>query len=275
MNALIRVGGTDVAVDLSRPLSLAIDVDFSGSEPRHFGAPRATSQPLVAPGFPGTVAAGASCNCRTITLTPHCNGTHTECVGHLTLEPLDAHRVVPAGLVPALVLSVEPVAASSTRESTVPAPQPADHLVTRSALEASWPVQGPFEARALVIRTLPNDPRKRSRDYTNDNPAYLTREAAQLLVERGIEHLVVDLPSLDRSHDEGRLTSHRVFFGLAPEARSLRGAARPHCTVTELAYVPDEASDGWYLLELQTPAIGGDAVPSRPLLYPLQQPRER
>ena len=45
---------------------------------------------------------------------------------------------------------------------------------------------------------------------------YLSREAAEFLVARGIEHLVVDLPSIDRAHDEGRLTAHRVFFGLPP-----------------------------------------------------------
>ncbi len=33
--------------------------------------------------------------------------------------------------------------------------------------------------------------------------------------------------------------------------------------------MPDELPDGLYLLELQVPALGGDAVPSRPLLYPL------
>ncbi len=29
-------------------------------------------------------------------------------------------------------------------------------------------------------------------------------------------------------------------------------------------------ADGWYLLSLQAPAIAGDAVPSRPVLYPLR-----
>jgi len=83
----------------------------------------------------------------------------------------------------------------------------------------------------------------------------------------GIEHLVVDLPSIDRAHDEGRLTAHRLFFGLPAGQTALARAARSTCTVTELAYIPDEAVDGPYLLELQVPAINGDAVPSRPLLY--------
>ena len=123
--------------------------------------------------------------------------------------------------------------------------------------------------RALIIRTLPNTPDKRHQDYTGRTPPYLTREAAQLLVERGIEHLVVDLPSIDRSHDEGRLTAHRIFFGLPRGSTALAQATRANATVTELAYVADHLSDGPYLLELQVPALGGDAVPSRPLIYRL------
>lgn len=269
MRAGLRIGSGELAVDLARPVSLAIDLAFDAAQPRHFGAPAASSRPFAVPGFPGEVAAGASCNCRIVTLIPHCNGTHTECVGHLTVEPLDAHRVVPAGLLPALVVSVSAVPAGSTRESTDPAPRAGDSLITRAAIDAAWPASLPFAPRALVIRTLPNDATKRLRDYSDAVPPYLTREAAQGIVARGIEHLVVDLPSIDRSHDEGRLTAHRIFFGLEPGVRTLADARRSHCTVTELAFVPDEVTDGPGLLELQVPALGGDAVPSRPLLYPL------
>ncbi len=87
------------------------------------------------------------------------------------------------------------------------------------------------------------------------------------LIEQGIEHLIVDLPSLDRLSDEGRLSAHRLFFGLPAGASELSTAGRAHCTVTELAHVPEAIRDGPYLLELQAPALAGDAVPSRPLLY--------
>ncbi|MGH8323766.1 MAG: cyclase family protein, partial [Steroidobacteraceae bacterium] len=148
--------------------------------------------------------------------------------------------------------------------------QPGDLLITRRALERSWlKVAAPFEPRAVVIRTLPNRTGKRHQDYSNATPPYLSREAAELLIERGIEHMVVDLPSIDRSHDEGRLTAHRIFFGLPRASVTLAQATRARATITELAYIPDTALDGAYLLELQVPALGGDAVPSRPLLYPL------
>jgi kynurenine formamidase len=265
---LIDFGHGEVRIDLSRPISLAISLDFSDRQPRHFGAPQAVSRPFAVPGFSGSVEHGASCNCQTLTLIPHCNGTHTECVGHLTREPLDAHRVAPLGFIPAALVTIEPVEANVSGESTDPTPHPGDRLITRYALEKSW-LAAPFEPRALIIRTLPNPLAKQHQNYSDSTPPYLSREAAELLIERGIEHLVVDLPSIDRAHDEGRLTAHRIFFGLPPASTTLAQATRPRATVTELAYIPDATPDGPYLLELQVPALGGDAVPSRPLLYRL------
>jgi kynurenine formamidase len=267
--AHIARGAGELSIDLEQPVSLAVALEFAGPQPRHFGAPRAAAQPFEAPGFKGTVARGASCNCEVITLIPHCNGTHTECVGHLTREPLDAHRVIPLGLLPALLLSVTPEAADAALESSEPAPLSGDRLITRRALQRAWPLHPPFAPQALALRTLPNDAAKRTRDWSAANPAYLSQEAAQLLVSRGILHLIVDLPSIDRTHDDGKLTAHRIFFGLARDVAALASATRPAATVTELAFMPDELGDGSYLLQLQAAALGGDAVPSRPLLYRL------
>lgn len=274
MIARMSIGSGEVAVDLARPLELAIPLEFDAAQPRHFGADAARSQPFVAGAFSGDVATGAGCNCRTITLTPHCNGTHTESVGHLTREPFDAHRAIPAGLIPALVVSVEPEDAARTGESASPPPVAGDRLITHRALKearqrAKAQVPRAFMERALVVRTLPNEPSKRTRDYTGVVPPYLTLDAATGLVADGIEHLVLDVPSMDRTHDEGRLAGHRAFFGLPARSIRLADAARAHCTITELAYVPDEAADGAWLLAIHAPALGGDAVPSRPLLYRL------
>jgi arylformamidase len=258
LNALLRVGARDVVVDLSHPVSLARELDFNAAQPQHFGAPAATARPYRIPGFSGSVTSGASCNCDVISIIPHCNGTHTESAGHLTSEALDAAHVVPHGLVPALLISVTPVAAREVADTSDPPPQANDFLVTRAAIDGAWPTRMVFTPQALIIRTarVPALP-------------YLSREAAQAIVQRGIQHLVVDLPSLDREHDEGRLTAHRIFFGLPPGVTSLQRVARAAATVTELAQVPEGLIDGPCLLELQIPAWRGDAVPSRPLLYPL------
>jgi kynurenine formamidase len=267
VHARIALAGRALDIDISRPVSLAVELDFAGAQPRHFGAPRASARPFEAPGFAGAVARGASCNCEVISLIPHCNGTHTECAGHLTRERLDASRVAPLGLLPALLVTVDPEPAGA--EGSDPAPRAGDLLVTRRALERAWPAHAPFEARALIVRTRPNGADKRVHDYSAETPPYLTREAAQLLTARGIAHLVVDLPSIDRARDEGRLTAHRIFFGLPPGSTALAEAKRRDATITELAFVPDELRDGAFLLELQVPALAGDAVPSRPLVYPV------
>jgi arylformamidase len=269
LKACVRGGTREYLIDLERPVSIAAEMSFEAPGLRHFGAPAARSHALALPGFSGDVVTGASCNCHTITLTPHCNGTHTECAGHLTVQPLDAFRVVPPGLVPAMLVTATPESAPRAGDISGPQSHSRDELITPRLLTAAWPAQSraPSPVRALVIRTLPNPKGKLER--ADVVPPYLSPEAALWLVERDIEHLIVDLPSVDRIDDGGYLAAHRIFFGLPTGARDLNQARRPQCTITELAYVPDVLPDGEYLLELQVPAIAGDAVPSRPLLYAL------
>ena len=80
---------------------------------------------------------------------------------------------------------------------------------------------------------------------------------------------MLDVPSVDRTHDEGHLVGHRLFFGLPPGSSARGDAARSRATITELAFVPDEVADGPCVLALAVPAIGGDAVPCQPIVYPL------
>ena len=125
--------------------------------------------------------------------------THTESVAHLTRESGDAWRVVPRGLLPAVVVSVMPEPARESSESTDPQPWGTDSLITKRRLRAAWPMGRMVDPVAAIIRTLPNDANKRTRDYTDLMPPYLTREAVEWLVEKRIEHLVLDVPSLDRT----------------------------------------------------------------------------
>src|SRR6478735_10027801 len=269
MIAELNIGGQKIRAALDRGVSLAIAVDFANGGPRHFGAPAPSSKPFASGKFTGSVATGASANCSTITLTPHCQMTHTETVAHLTREAGDAWRVVPRGLLPAVVVSIAPEPARETTESTDPQPWGTDTLITRRRLRAAWPMGRMVDPVAAIIRTLPNETSKRTRDYTDLVPPYLTREAVEWLVEKRIEHLVLDVPSVDRTHDEGRLIGHRLFFGLPPGSTARGDAARSRATITELAFVPDEVLDGPCVLSLAVPAIGGDAVPCQPIVYPL------
>ena len=269
MQAELIYGGQKVRAALDRGVSLAIAVEFGTAGPRHFGVGAPESRPFALGSFSGSVATGASANCSTVTLTPHCQMTHTETVAHLTREAGDAWRVVPRGLLPAVVVSVVPEPASESSESTDPQPYATDALITKRRLRAAWPMTRMVDPVAVIVRTLPNDATKRTRNYTELVPPYLTREAVQWLVEKRIEHLVLDVPSLDRTHDEGRMVGHRLFFGLPPGSTARGDAARSRATITELAFVPDEVHDGPCILSLAVPAIGGDAVPSQPIVYPL------
>jgi kynurenine formamidase len=155
---------------------------------------------------------------------------------------------------------VTPVGASSSEEDSDPAPQARDEIVTRAALLRAWQRFDQGGARAVLLRT--------GSANNTDNPPYLSRQLVQELVSRGVEHLVIDLPSVDRSRDEGRLTAHRIFFGLPPHSVDRAQASRPHCTITELAHFPAALPDGPCALQLQLAPFTGDAVPSRPLHIP-------
>ncbi|MDN5864915.1 MAG: cyclase family protein [Gammaproteobacteria bacterium] len=239
-----------VASDLAIPLS------FDGRGPRVFGAAAAGSTPLATEHFSARVADGASCNASTLRIAPHGNGTHTETVAHLCESGPDAPSLLAGGWMPAWLASVE-IGASAA-------------IAPDSLTEALACVEN-TGAIALVLRTVPNDMGKLRRDYDRGAPpGRLSTAAAQLVADSRIEHLIVDLPSLDRL-DDPELPAHRAFFGLPPGSRNLRDAKRRHATITEMIFAADELADGLYLLDLQMPRWRLEAVPSRPLVVPAKQ----
>lgn len=254
MDLALGLEGRRWRVDLSRPLDLSIPLHFDGAQPHCFAADAARATTFAAGRFVGDVRQGGSCNCLSHTLTPHCNGTHTECVGHLTGERISVRDMALDSLLPARLLTIGPV--------------PAGDAITRTALQqAGGAALAP--CRAVVLRTLPNGPDKLSRDYdSGPPPPYLAADAMQWLVEAGIEHLLVDLPSVDPLADAG-LPAHRTFWGMPAGATAFAAATRPHATLTELIYVPPDIPDGCYLLNLQVAPFAADAAPSRPVLYPV------
>ena len=274
MNAMEFIaGGRRWRADVSAPADLAIVLDFNGAQPSFFVATPASSEPLRLGSFSGSVAQGASCNCAVQTLAPHCHGTHTECIGHVTRSPVTIASLTPVAPAVALVVSVRPEPLGAAVSTVARGHAAATDLVIRqqalAAAATAW-LDVPFTA--VVVRTLPNDPDKQHRAYSGSpSPApYFLPEAMRWLVERDVHSLVVDLPSLDRADDGGQLAAHREYWGLPPGATDATLATRGGALVTELAYVPDSVPDGLYLLDLQVPAFGSDAAPSRPVLYPLQ-----
>lgn len=275
----ICLEGSRYLARLDQPARLHIPLHFdhAGDEqaralqPNHFGAPRARARALTGEGFTGDTRAGGSCNALTLELTPHCNGTHTEGVGHLTQAHQSVDELLLDTLIPAAVISVSPRPPAESEERARHALRSDDRLVTADALAKT--LAGFPNVPGLIVRTWPNDPDKRHRAYEGASPApFFTLDAAAFVRDRGVRHLLVDTPSLDRAHDEGHLGAHRAFWGMH-EGGDTPSAGREHCTITEMIYADDSVADGLYLLNLQVAPFDCDASPSRVIVYPLEVAR--
>jgi arylformamidase len=250
------IGGRAVAVDLSHPIDCALPLDFEAEQPQVFGLAAATRTPVRAGTFVGDTRRGGSCNCETITLNPHGNGTHTEGYGHISEARLSVMSTPPPPLLDAWVLSITPEPLATSGESYGGQSSPTDNVLTAAALRRG--LQNVEQVGALIVRTAAHDPERRRRNYDANPAPYPTADAMRFLRERGVQHLLLDTPSADRQEDGGRLTNHRIFW-----ADGDHGGR----TITELIDVPDIVDDGPHLLNLQMPPLHLDAVPSRPLLF--------
>jgi kynurenine formamidase len=240
---------------------ISIPLRFNEAQPTFFGAPAASAHAITAGSFVGDVRHGGSCNCSVHTLAPHCNGTHTECVGHITEERLSVRDLAIRHLSAALLTSVTPEASVEIS---------GDRVISLPALRKALGNANLSDYQALVVRTLPNDSAKLTCNYdAGPMPPYFTIDAMRHIVEHGVDTLVVDLPSIDRAQDGGKLAAHRVFWGMPAGSTSAASATRQHATITEMAFIDDAVVDGPYLLNLQVAPFVIDAAPSRPILLPL------
>ncbi|MDX1666894.1 MAG: cyclase family protein, partial [Saprospiraceae bacterium] len=178
------------------------------------------------------------------------NGTHTECVGHISKRAYTINQCLQKFHFFAYLVSLTPKEKKN-----------GDRLICRQQLEE---VLGKESPEALVVRTLPNHESKKRRNYSGSNPPYFHPEGIEFLVSKGIRHLLVDLPSIDREEDGGKLLGHRAFWNY-PQA------PRIDCTISELIFVPDEIPDGPYLLNLQIASFEIDVSPSKAVLFSLKK----
>jgi arylformamidase len=223
---------------------LAIPLDHEQPQPNAFYAPMYDAAPHTFDNWVGDTRSGASVNFYNIRLNPHGNGTHTECVGHIAKERYYVHDALADGYFVAALITVYPTQHED-----------GDRII--EALEWEDGVE------ALIIRTMPNYPDKRFRQYGGTNPAYLAAPLVRQMAASGIKHLLLDLPSVDREEDGGALAAHRAFWNY-PENPRL------DATITEMIFVDNTIADGLYLLQVQMPALMLDASPSRPYIYPLR-----
>lgn len=254
----------NIKIDSALAVDISIPLRFNEPQPNAYGVAPAVSSPVEAGDVIGDTRKGGSVNFERYTFIPHCSGTHTECLGHITHERISVRDCLQDVIVPAVLISAEPERLDD-----------GDMVITRSILEGSfWPprealtdVRATDTSLSLIVRTLPNDESKLTREYGETNtPPYFTTEAMEYIVECGFKHLLVDMPSIDRLFDDGKLSNHRIFWSVEQGSFEVNENSRVNSTITELIYVPNKVEGGEYLLNLQIAPFESDCAPSRPIL---------
>ena len=248
MITIIKYKEKDYQIDLSKPLDISIPLraDENNLTAWYVDAPK--FEPVMTEHFIGDVNQGGAVNFRNIFFNPHGNGTHTECVGHISKENHTINQCLTEFFFLANVITI------------TPKKQDNDSVIMLDQIKNTWNNNG---AKAIVIRTLPNDKIKHSMQYSNTNPTFIDPSAVQFLIENGVDHLLIDTPSVDKEEDEGVLISHHTFWEYPNNTQSQR-------TITEFIFVPEDVLDGTYFLNIQIASFENDASPSKPILFQIK-----
>ena len=245
MKATIEYNSRKIEVNISNPIDISIPIDVSRKNVNawYVGEPKIFPEEID--GEVVKVSEGAVVNFNNIHFNPHSHITHTECVGHITKKVHSINKNLKYFIFLAEVVTIAPLFHNG------------DFIIGVKQLKTALRNK---KRDAIVIRTLPNLEEKKSMQYSNTNPTYLSEKAAIYLREKGIKHLLIDLPSVDKEKDDGNLLSHNAFWNTA-------GEIRMDATITEFIYVPNSVEDGEYLLNLMIAPFENDATPSKPILY--------
>jgi len=251
MKALIN---NTFEIDLSKPIDISIPLTNTDANPIAWYIEKPEIEPVVFGDWIGSVKKGASTNFNNVFFNPHGHGTHTECLGHITKEFYSINQCLKQFFFTAELISIEPEKSNG------------DLIVTKQQVEKAMNGK---TSEAIIIRTLPNQEGKKHKNYSKTNPPYLAEDAANFIREIGIQHLLIDLPSVDREEDEGKLLAHKAFWNVK-NVNNLNADARLNCTITEMIFVDNNVKDGSYILNLQIASFENDASPSKPILYSVQ-----
>lgn len=247
MIATLFHAGKEYKIDFFNPLDISMPLYADKNCASAWYVEPMKLEPVVMGKWVGDVNKGGSVNFRNVTFNPHGNGTHTECAGHISKEFYTINKSLQRFMFVAELISVLPFELES-----------GDFVITRKQLENALRESGKPEA--VIIRTLSNSAAKLHTNYSNTNPPYILKEAIEYLNELGVIHLLLDMPSVDKEVDGGKLEAHHAFWNY-PDNTQL------HKTITELIYVPNDIFDGTYILNLQIAPFENDASPSKPVLY--------
>jgi len=245
MKATIEYNSRKIEVNISNPIDISIPIDVSRKNVNAWYVDEPKIFPEEIDGEVVKVSEGAVVNFNNIHFNPHSHITHTECVGHITEKVHSINKNLKYFIFLAEVVTIAPLFHNG------------DFIIGVKQLKTALRNK---KRDAIVIRTLPNLEEKKSMQYSNTNPTYLSEKAAIYLREKGIKHLLIDLPSVDKEKDDGNLLSHNAFWNTA-------GEIRMDATITEFIYVPNSVEYGEYLLNLMIAPFENDATPSKPILY--------
>ena len=225
MKAIIEYNSRKIEVNISDPIDISIPIDTLKQNVNAWYVDDPKIFPEELDGEVIKVSEGAVVNFNNIHFNPHSHITHTECVGHITEEIHSVNKNLKYFIFLAEVVTIAPLFHNG------------DFLIGVKQLKNALRNK---KRDAIVIRTLPNLEEKKSMQYSNTNPTYLSEKAAIYLKEKGIKHLLIDLPSVDKEKDDGQLLSHNAFWNTS-------GKLRMDATITEFIYVPNSVEDGEYL----------------------------
>ena len=242
----IEYNSRKIQIDVSKPIDISIAIDPKKQNVNAWYIEDPTIFPQEFDGEKILVSEGAVVNFNNIHFNPHSHITHTECVGHITEKVHSVNQNLKHYFFLAEVITVAPEFRGE------------DFVISQKQLQTALRNK---KRDAVVIRTLPNlRSDKKQMRYSNTNPPYLLEETAIYLREKGIKHLLVDLPSVDKEKDDGELLAHNAFWNTS-------GELRMDATITEFIYVSNKVKDGEYLLNLMIAPFENDATPSKPILY--------
>ena len=253
MIASINIKDKIFKVDLDQPIDISMPLKAGAGNPSAWYVDGIKIDPVRTSEFTGSVEEGGSVNFRNIAFNPHGNGTHTECLGHITPKVYSVNKAVKSYFSRVKVLTIEPEKGWNDDDFS----SEEDLILSIDAIQKASDRK---LEESIVLRTLPNDDGKLHKDWSESNWPQLDKKAAAWFAENDVKNLLIDLPSVDREMDGGKLLSHHAFWKVPEEPRL-------EATITEMIYVPDEVEDGTYLLELQFAPFENDASPSRPVLY--------
>lgn len=285
------INNKSYTADLSKPLDISMPLQAGSHNANCYYAENPTFETIRFEGvFIGSVAEGGVCNYQRVSLTPHGNGTHTECYGHLNNQEknnVTINQCLKTFWFVARLVSLEPTKINESDleneefNQLKEIAEIGDEVVLKKNLEEKLnEIESidnekiPYEA--LIIRTLPNSDTKKTRNYSGQNPPYLEPSIGHFLAQKNINHLLLDLPSVDREWDKGKLSVHKGFWNILTKNTNDKNnendfsQVRKNATITELIFVDNQIKDGIYLLNILIPSLEIDAVPSKPVLYSIQ-----